>query len=129
MPDGEVPDRDFVMANVYLRSASGRSLREAESAALMDMEPYRAAGGNIARAINELTRRGFRVESCGLTLSISGPKQLFERQCGVTLAQCDTRVREGGSRRLWRSSRPVMHIAELDDLIEGITLAVPAAPL
>jgi hypothetical protein len=117
---------DFVMATVYLRSASGKSLLEAQSTALMDVEPYRPAEGSIARATGELTRRGFRVEAVGLTLSISGPPELFERECRATLTRVETRLEGKRPVRSWRSSEPVMHIPELDDVIEGITLAVPA---
>lgn len=120
---------DFVMATVHLRSASGRSLLEAESTALMDVEAYRPAEGSIARATRELTRRGFRVETVGLTLSISGPRELFERECSVTLTRAETRLEGKDLVRFWRSSEPVMHIPALDDVIEGITLAVPAVPL
>jgi hypothetical protein len=69
------------------------------------------------------------VEAIGLTLSISGPRELFERECGVTLTRVETPL--GGKRlvRSWRSSEPVMHIPALDDVIEGITLASLAAPL
>jgi hypothetical protein len=117
------------MATVYLRSASGRSLLEAESTALMDVEPYRPAGGSIARATRELTRRGFRVEAVGLTLSISGPRELFERECSVTLTRVESPLEGKRLAWFWRSSEPVMHIPALDDIIEGIILAAPAAPL
>jgi hypothetical protein len=120
---------DFVMATVYLRSASGRSLLEAQSAALMDVEPYQPAKGSMARATGEMTRRGFRVETAGLTLSISGPRDLFEREFGVTLTGVETRVEGKRLVRFWRSSEPVMHIPALDDVIEGITLAAPAVSL
>ncbi len=120
---------DFVMATVYLRSAGGLSLLEAQSTALMDVEPYRPAEGSIARATGELKRRGFRVEAAGLTLSISGPRELFERECSVTLTRVETRLEGKRLVRFWRSSEPVMHIPALDNVIEGITLAVPAVPL
>ena len=129
MSHGDENASDFVMATVCLRSASGRSLLEAKSTEIMDAEPYRPAEGSIARATGELTRRGFKVEAVGLTISISGPRELFERECGVTLTRVETPL--GGKRlvRSWRSSEPVMHIPALDDVIEGITLAVPAVPL
>jgi hypothetical protein len=117
-----------VMATVHLRSASGRSLLEAESAALMEVEPYQPAEGSITRATRELTRRGFRVEAVGLVLSISGPQDLFERECHVTLRRHETRLKGKPLVRFWRSSEPVMHIPALDDVIEGIILAVPAVP-
>ena len=128
MPRDNMTPSDFVVATVYLRSASGRSLLEAESMALTDVEPYRPAEGSVARATGELTLRGFKVEAVGLTLSISGPRALFERECSVVLTQVENRV-DKRLVRFWRSSEPVMHIPALDDVIEGITLAVPAVSL
>ena len=120
---------DFVVATVYLRSESGGSLLEAQSTALMDVEPYRPSERSIARATGELTRLGFRVEAVGVTLSISGPRELFERECSVTLTRAETRLE--GKRQVysWRSSEPVMHIPALDDVVEGITLAAPAVSM
>jgi len=120
---------DFVMATVYLRSAIGGSLLEAQSTVLMDVEPYRPAEGSIARATSELTRRGFRMEAVGLTLSISGPRELFERECSVTLTRVETRLEGKRQVQSWRSSEPVMHIPALDDVVEGITLAAPAVSM
>lgn len=129
MSRGGATTSEFVMATVHLRPASGRSLLKSKSTALLDCEAYRPAEGSIARVAAQLTRRGFRVETVGLTLSISGPRTLFERECSVTLRRVETRL-EGKDRvRYWQSSERVMHIPALDDLIEGITLAVPAVSL
>ncbi len=128
MPRSDETASDFVMATVRLRSASGRSLLEAEGEGCVDDEPYRPAEERIARATRELTRRGFRIEATGLTLSISGPRELFERECRAILTRVETRLEGKHLVRFWRSSEPVMHIAALDDIIEGITLAAPAAP-
>jgi hypothetical protein len=125
---GERPDGDVVMATVYLRSATGRALLDAPSDRLTDAGPYRPAPGTVARAIDALTRRGFRVEAAGLTLSVSGSPALFERECGVTLTRVEA-APEDGRGVTWRSSSPVMHLAGLEDVIEGVTLAVSAAPL
>jgi len=37
-------------------------------------------------------RRGFVIEAVGLALSISGPRELFERECGVVLTQVESRL-------------------------------------
>jgi hypothetical protein len=124
----ERPDGDVVMATVYLRSATGRALLDAPPDRLTDAAPYRPAPATVARAVDELTRRGFRVEAAGLTLSVSGSPALFERECGVTLTRVEAAPGDGRG-VTWRSSSPVMHLAGLEDVIEGVTLAVPAAPL
>ena len=126
MSTSDVTASDFVMATVYLRSASGRSLLKAESTALTDVGPYRPADRSVARATSELARRGFRVEGVGLTLSISGPREVFERECGVTLTRIETRLEGKRLVPSWRSTEPVLHIPMLDDVIEGITLAIPS---
>ncbi len=129
MPHRKAPEKDTVMATVYLRSASGKSLLQIGRAGPMDVGPYRPAEASVARATGELTRRGFTVEAIGLTLSISGPRELFERECGVILTRVESRLEGERPIRFWQSSRPVMQIAGLEDVIEGITLATPAAPL
>lgn len=107
------------MATVYLRSRTGRSLLEKGSAAPVDPTPYLPAPETAARAAGELRKRGFTIEGEGATLSISGARELFERECGVTI----TEAADGS----WSASERVMHIADLEEFIEGIVPAVGGA--
>ena len=109
-----------MMATVYLKSRTGRSLLPEGRAAPVDPKPYWPAPETVERAIGELRRRGFTIEGQGATLSISGPQELFEQACGVKI----TRAADTG----WRSSEPVMHIPGLEDLIDGIVPAVRGRP-
>ena len=129
MAAGRAPGGESVMATVYLRSVSGRSLFEIGRGGPVDVAPYRPAEESVTRATGELAARGFVVEAIGLTLSISGPRELFERECGVALTRVEIRLEGDHAIPFWRSSKSVMHIAGLEDVIEGVTLATPAAPL
>ncbi len=93
------------------------------------MAPYRPATESVARATSELAARGFAVEAIGVTLSISGPRELFERECGVILTRVERNLEGGHPIRYWQSSKPVMRFPGLEDVIEGVALATPAAPL
>lgn len=122
----------IVMATVYLRSKTGRSLLQGQ-AVPGDVRPYQAAPETVHKAVAELERRGFKIEAQGVTLSISGPPQLFEQTFGTEISFEESTYHEPGQtqprvRFVYRSSKPVMHIPGLEDIIEGIVLAAPGIP-
>jgi hypothetical protein len=96
-----------MMATVYLRSRSGRSLLRAKKVPA-DPTPYLPSPGTLDRAVGALERLGFTIEARGATLSISGPPELFSRVCVTSAAG--------------------MAIPGLEDVIEGITPAIPGVP-
>lgn len=121
-----------VMATVYLRSMSGRSLLQ-EGIIGSDPTPYRSSPVTTQRAILELEKRGFTIEAQGVTLSISGPPELFEKIFDVKISIEEIKRHEPGRTQprslfICRSSKPVMKIQELEDFIEGIVLAKPGVP-
>lgn len=124
----------ILMATVYLKSQTGRSLLRERPAVPSDPAPYVPSPETIKKAIAELTRLGFTIEAQGATLSISAPPELFEQVCGVTIsyeetAEYDPERGQAIKRQVYRSSQPVMQIQGLGDIIEGLTLAVPGRPL
>jgi len=129
-----MPDKPkILMATVYLKSQSGRSFLHEGKTAPIDPRPYLPSSETIKKAISELQRIGFKIEAQGVTLSISGPPDLFEQTCGVKISPEERMVHEPGKTKptrqlLYKSSQPVMHIHDLDDIIEGIVLAIPGVP-
>jgi len=124
----------ILMATVYLKSQTGRSLLRERPAAPSDPAPYLPSPETVKKAIAELTRLGFTIEAQGATLSISAPPELFEQACGVTIsfeetAEYNPERGQAIKRQVYRSSQLVMQIQGLADIIEGITFAVPGTPL
>jgi hypothetical protein len=120
-----------VMATVYLKSQSGRSLLQEQKAAPIDSRPYLPSSETISRAISELQRLGFKIEAQGVTLSISGPSDLFEQTCGVKISVEERIVHEFGKAEptkqlMYKSSQTIMHIPGTDEIIDGIMLSIPA---
>jgi hypothetical protein len=104
-----------MMATVYLRSQSGLSLLNEKSAAPLHPERYAPSPETVEQALHALQELGFRIEARGMTLSISGPVALFEEKCHVRISRMET-------------TRNVMNIPDLDDVIEGIVIATPGIP-
>lgn len=122
-----------ILGTVYIPSKTGHSLMDAGQKALTDPSPYMPEQETVKKAIVELEQLGFTIEGQGVTLSISGPIELFEKVCHTQIAVekvSDELAHEVGSQiqYLYRSSEPVMHIPELNDLIEGIVLTAPGVP-
>jgi hypothetical protein len=125
------PER--VMATVYLRSQSGQSLMQAARQVPGDVKPYLATPETVQKAISELQERGFTIEAQGVTLSISGSTELFEQVCDVQISLEEVRDQTRGHLQprtyfIPRSSKPVMQIQGLEDVIEGLVLATPGVP-
>jgi hypothetical protein len=129
-----MPDKPkIVMATVYLKSASGRSLLREGKAAPVGAQPYLSSSETMHQTADELQRLGFKIESRGVTLSISGPPELFEQTCGVHLSIEEIPVHEQRqvklkSRSFFKSSQLVMHIQHLRDVIDGIVISHPGIP-
>jgi hypothetical protein len=124
---------EILMATVYLKSKTGRSLLQERKPMLADPAPYLPSSETIQKAITELQQRGFTIEAQGVTLSISGPPELFEAVCSVKVSFDETKVQEPGqirpqTRLVYRSSQLVMKIHGLEDIIEGIIFAIPGVP-
>lgn len=129
-----IPDRPkIVMATVYLKSERGRSILREGKAAPIDPRPYLPSSANMKKAVAGLERLGFKIEARGVTVSISGPPELFERTCGVTISLEERMVHEPREAKpetqlVFKSSQPVMHIKQLDDVIDGMILSTPGIP-
>lgn len=124
------PEPHLVMATVYLKSRSGRSLLQADQGALTDPTSYMPDPVTVEKAVIELELLGFTIEGRGVTISISGPIELFEEVCNtrITVEKVpDNLALEIGSqiKHIYRSSEQVMQISELEEIIEGIALAAP----
>jgi hypothetical protein len=123
----------ILMATAYLRTRSGRSLLKEKNVVPGDPTPYLPSQETIKKAIVELERLGFTIEAQGVTLSISGPPELFEQAFGVKISYEERSLHEPGKARPIRhllptSSQPVMHAESLKDTVEGIVLATPGVP-
>ena len=124
---------EVVMATVYLRSISGRSLLDADPKSLTDPRVYRPDEDTVERAAEELQSLGFTIEGRGITMSISGSRHLFEQVTGaaITLEEREWPAPGGRETRKVRvpcSDQHVMQIEGLETDIEGIVLAVPGFP-
>jgi len=86
------------------------------------------------KVVAELERLGFKIEARGVTLSVSGPPELFEQMCGVKISLEERTVQEPRdvkprTQLVFKSSQPVMHIQQLNDVIDGIVISIPGIPL
>jgi len=125
-------EQENVMATVYLKSTTGRSLLE-ENKAITDPKPFLPSPETIQRAIAELKKRGFTIEAQGITLSVSGPPELFKKLFDVKITIEKTKSHDLTKTQpqtlfVYRSSKPIMQIAELENIIEGIVLSTPGIP-
>ena len=94
-----------LMATVYVKSQSGRSLLREGDAPPMDPGAYRPSPEAMERVMSGLEQLGFRIEAKGVTLSISGPPELFEQACGVSLSREEKTVFEP-----WEAKNRTMRI-------------------
>ncbi len=112
-----------LMATVYLKSKTGQSLIDERP--ITKVSPYLPTEKVRKKAKEELEKRGFRIEGEGVTLSVSGPVELFERTCNTTITQEEVPRGPGSPEKVtvYKSSQKVMKIKGLEDLIEGIVIA------
>jgi hypothetical protein len=107
-------------AQVFLRSVSGRSVRELGAAPLpADLAPYLPAQGERRRALGVFERLGFKVfaDTLGVSLSIEGPPELFVKVFGL---------QPEAVRRL--KAPETVHLPpprEIGDLVEEIAIVPP----
>jgi len=107
-------------AQVFLRSESGRSLREMGEGSLpADLAPFRPQVSVKEKVIRLFGDLGFRAyaDDLGLTVSIEGPRRLFARVFRVPLSQLEPPV-------------PVETVmleppGEVRELVEAIVLLPP----
>ena len=81
----------------------------------------------------ELERLGFTIEGRGVTLSISGRPELFEKHCGTKVWLEEIEYQQPGQVQpetiiTYRSAESEMHIKGLEQIIEGIVLTAPGVP-
>lgn len=104
-------------AQVFLRSASGRSLRDLAGVSdLADLPKYHAPPAARAAAIAKLEAAGFRVfpDEMGIALSIQAAPGVFEKVFGSVA------VPSSGAATVRLRAPP-----DLDDLVEEISLLPP----
>ena len=123
----------IVMATVFLKSKTGRSLLGKIGNVPGEPEQYMATTETFRKAISELKQRGFTIEAEGVTLSISGLPEQFEQSCGIKISCEEKIIFEPGKTQprtqlVYRASKPVMQIQGLENIIEGIVLAIPGVP-
>ena len=121
------------MATVYLKSKSGRSFLKEGRFVPSDPKPYLPSGEIIEKAISGLQQLGFTIEAQGVTLSISGSPALFEKTFGVKISIEKKIVSQPNrpmpaTQFIYTSSQPVMRLQQMDDIIEGVVIAVPGVP-
>jgi hypothetical protein len=108
-------DETTASAQVFLRSSSGRSVRELATGPLpTDLSPYRASGTTVDAVVRHLEACGFQVfrDEMGLALTIQGQASVFVKVFGVT-RETVTSVRADTTIRL----RAPREIAEYVDEI------------
>ncbi len=123
----------IVMATVFLKSKTGRSLLDKIGNVPGEPKQYMATTETFQKAISELKQHGFTIEAEGITLSISGLPEQFEQSCGIKMSYEEIQISEPGktqpgTKLVYRASKPVMQIQGLEDIIEGIVLAIPGVP-
>lgn len=111
---------DRVAAQVFLRSVSGRSVRDlGEGTAPADLGPYRPTPAAREEARRYFEGRGFRVflDEAGLTMSVEAPPRLFRAVFG-------TPADRASAARVTQDTRlPVP--AELGEWVEEIHVLPP----
>jgi hypothetical protein len=122
-------NRPIILATVYLKSQTGRSLLGDRHSRTAEITAYLPSAESIEKAAIELEKLGFKIEARGVTLSISGPPCLFERLCGVKISG-DGSIETAELKSLYvNGGDPVLHIKQLNNIIEGIVLARPGIPV
>ncbi len=87
--DSRKPER--VAAQVFLRSRSGKSVRDLQRATPTDIAEYQPDETTLAAAREAFEALGFRVftDSTGIALTIEGPSSLFTRVFGASKSVSD----------------------------------------
>jgi len=119
-------------ASATLRPRSGKS-RDAPGAhvTVENVREFHAAPEAVAAAVEALAAKGFTVRGQSpLSLSFSGPKELFERVFNVTLTahRYDPLTGEkspAGRSVHWTAAGPLQVPAELGRYIERVTFSPP----
>lgn len=125
-------DSDSLTAVVSPTSVGATSLFEAPEAMTQEsVEEYTSTPADIATSVRELRRLGFEVTSVSTaTVSIAGPKELFQSTFKVRLKKETQEVAPGVKTDYYSiSRRPETTVLEapdeLSETIEGVTLAIP----
>src|SRR5262245_62143958 len=93
-----------VVAQVFVRSPSGRSLRElGDAPPPADLSPYMPSADPLQRVADAFRKRGFRAfcDDAGTIVSIEGGVRLFERVFGASEERlCETNAASAPSLRV-----------------------------
>ncbi len=74
--------QNIIMASVYLKSQSGKSLLNT-TVPTSNLEDYKPSEEAVNKAIKILEKKGFKIEAIGITISISAPQEIFEKTFNV----------------------------------------------
>jgi subtilisin family serine protease len=120
-------DTERIIASVSPRSVGGVSLFEStEAITAENVNQYYSEAADIAAASNELRQRGFEVlEEGQVTISIAGPRQLFEEVFGARFSTQRTALMVDQEVEFMTSETLLQAPDELANLIEGIAIARP----
>jgi hypothetical protein len=115
-------DDPRISAEVVLKAKSGKRLDRAGGITSRTVADYAASPETIARAKEILGRHGFSVDAIGPTLTISGPKELFEQ---VFQTQIRTTTDPHTQAKTVASHEPVTIPEMLKGVIENIIFPEP----
>jgi len=117
---GRPTSQATVTAQVFLRSVSGRSIRELAGASDPgDLAPFRAPAAARTAAIRQFEALGFKVfeDEMGLALSIQASPSVFRKTFGVS----ESEMRRASA----RESLPLPVPDDLRGMVEDILLLPP----
>lgn len=117
LPTMETKQR--VYASVVLRAPSGQSVLDVAATA-GQIDALRPDSAAVVEATAYLQQMGFRIEQPGITLSISGPKTLFESVFGMNLT-----AYEQDGHTYYRVDKPATIPAPVQPIVHDIVLAEP----
>jgi hypothetical protein len=114
----ETEDRIRVIAEVILKSKSGRSLAKPdEPITAQNIDLFRPSSETVSQATNLLVEKGFEVVGKGPSLTIQSDLSLFEKAFGVKLV---VHVDQGGKRP---TAGPRDEV-KVPDWLEGVAEAI-----
>jgi subtilase family serine protease len=129
--NGESKNQIEVTGVVTLRSASGSSLLKTKAKMTKDnISQFEPEKGAIDQTCDRLKNFGFRiVVSSKTSVSIAGPKQLFEKVFQTKLEKRTKAVVKSGTKRLdvvyFEAVQPWKIPVELSELVEAVAFAEP----
>lgn len=102
-------DSEIRMATVYLHAPSGRSLLT-EHPTAAEITAFLPSLETLTHVKKTLANLGFSIEATGVSLSISGPVNLFKKHCTA---------KEIAGRQLWEIKQLSRYIEAIEFSIQG----------